>query len=249
MSSKQVIDRERTSRGVIARLEECTEAARSGGEEVMTPHLGRGERVPDLVMFLVLLGRMLRAAIEGMIAADRVHEQELADDAAVRASRDRAHAACYALVVSIRKLIEAGFGDVGLKTLSLWDPCPNDPQGTLSYARSLAAALASDTDLGAPRIRSVRLDRAALAAELGGLCDALDREIGRVASEDGAAKTTQAQKDAAIAAHDRALRNATQLGVAVLQLAGHDALAERVRPTVRRERSEPEPEPAQPDAE
>jgi hypothetical protein len=244
MASKQVIDRERSSRTVVAVLEEHGPQAGKGAKAALDPLVRPGERALDVSGLVRSVARMLDRVTVALIDADRAHERELAGDSQARAVRDQAQRTVFELVVAVRNIVEANFGDVGLKTFGLWDRCPNDPQGTLSYARNFAAVLRDgNVALPAPRTRNVRFDRDALGSELGDAVSALHKSIGSVAREESAAKGTQAKKDAAMAAHDRAFRIATSLGTAVFQLGGLDDLADRIKPSTRRPGTLDRPQP------
>ncbi|UJR79029.1 hypothetical protein [Sandaracinus amylolyticus] len=235
MASKQVIDRERSSRTVVATLERYAPEAGQGVRAASSELLGRREVMPDIELVIRIAARALERSTSELIDADRAHDREINGDSHAREERDRAHRAVYELVISVRGLVQASFGDVALKTLGLWDPSPPDPQGTLTYARNLADVL-GDTAvaLPAPRIEHVRFDREGLAMDLVTKVDVLRTAMALVAREESAAKGTQARKDAAMAAYDRTFRIAANLGVALFQLGGLDELADRIKPSPRR---------------
>lgn len=235
MASKQVIDRERSSRAVVATLEQYADEAGQGAGAALDELLARGERKVDVAVIVRLVGRMLTGTTASLVEADREHERELAGDSQAREQRDVAHRELYQLVVVVRNAVLANFGEVGAKTLGIGEPCPSDAQGTLSYAAGLVASLKErDATMPKPRTPNVRFERAALAIELSGKVDALSTSMAAVAREDSAAKGTQARKDAAMAAFDRAFRIATSVGTSLFLLAGMDEIADRIKPSTRR---------------
>ncbi|AKF08381.1 hypothetical protein [Sandaracinus amylolyticus] len=235
MASKQVIDRERSSRTVVATLERYAPEAGRGAHDAIRAVLELREVMPDVELMIRVAARTLERRTAELRDADRAHEHEINGDPRVRDERDRVHRGLYQRVISVRGIVQANFGDVGLKTLGLWDPSPPDPQGTLTYARNLAAALAApSTVMPEPLIAEVGFERDALAADLRARVDVLQAAVDHVAREESAAKGTQSRKDAAMAAYDRTFRIATSLGMALFQLGGLEQVAERIKPSPRR---------------
>src|SRR4051794_31933917 len=90
MSSKQVIDREKSAAAVVAVGETQSAAAGAALAKLFKPHLQKGESLPDLPLLMLLLARAIDAAKTAMANADSAHEAELGDDDAFRRARDTA---------------------------------------------------------------------------------------------------------------------------------------------------------------
>ncbi|MSP63534.1 MAG: hypothetical protein EXR72_24960 [Myxococcales bacterium] len=88
MASKLVTDREKSTRAVRAAVDTHCEAIATTLEKVLSPHLRKGEKMPDTALLARLVGRSLGADNEALARADKAHEAELADDAAPRTKRD-----------------------------------------------------------------------------------------------------------------------------------------------------------------
>lgn len=235
MPSKQVTDRSRSA-GIVGTNAE-TYAAEVGARTVaqLSPFLQAGEAVPDTALLLRLLARFLASKSTALEDADRAHEAEISDDAAPRAERDSAEVELRETTVEFRDAIGAKYGEVGLRTLGVYEAAPSHALPLTHYVRDFHAALIDDRRAltGSVR-RGVHIDRAAMAAELLPLLERLEGALRVVAQEAAELHITKTAKDRAFEENDRtftAVANATQ---GLLMLAGRKDLAERVRPSRRR---------------
>ena len=119
MASKLVTDREKSSRAVAAAEETHAGEIARGFASELAPYLKSGEAMPDVALLMRLIGRRITSDTTGLVAADDVHEQELADDAAPREARDEAALRVRAVLVDGRAAIDAAFGPAGLRKLRL----------------------------------------------------------------------------------------------------------------------------------
>ncbi|UJR80764.1 hypothetical protein [Sandaracinus amylolyticus] len=249
MSSKQVADRDKSARAVVAAITQHRDAVEAALTATLSPYLERGERMPDVGLLLTLIGRRLSALAGDLTTADRAHERELADDPAPRQRRDEAVAAVRRIVVALRGTVESNHGDAGLQALGLWDPPPADPSRLRLYGEALVESLlGDDVVLPAPESDAIAFDRAKLARRLRAPLDALADALADVTREEKEADTTQLTKNAAMNAHDHAFPRLAGLLAALARAVGLDDLAARMRPSGRRagvlaEPDEPAPAP------
>ncbi len=84
MPSKDVMDRIKMAHGLTVIIEQLTESVGEGLDEQLSPHLRPGEATPDLELVQRLMGRLVMARLEVLIAAHEVYGDafmELDDDA------------------------------------------------------------------------------------------------------------------------------------------------------------------------
>lgn len=244
MPSKQVTDRQKNARTVLAALSthESALARDLGGQ--LAPHLARGESLPDLALLLSLIGRSLSQATDALVAADTAHEAELRDDAEPRAARDEVADQLRTELVDLRATVLGLYGNPGLVALALQGETPRDPVVLSRFATDVLRACTAPATLPSPKVRGAKLDLKELAGLLGPLCKSLDAHLSAVAREEREAQVTLSQKNAALEHFDRTFSAAASLLSALLLTAGQADLAARVRPSPRRGGvSDPDPTP------
>ena len=235
MPSKQVTDRSRSAGIVGTNAETYAGEVGAGANAQLSPFLHAGEVMPDTALLLRLMARLLASKSTGLEDADSAHEAEISDDAAPRAERDAAEVELRETTVEFRDAIRAKYGDVGLRTLGVYEAAPSHPLPLLHYVRDLHAALIDGgrTLTGSTR-RGVQIDRAAMAAELLPLVERLDTALRAVTQEAAELHITKTAKDRAFEENDRAFAGVANAAEGLLTLAGRKDLADRVRPSRRR---------------
>ncbi len=235
MPSKQVNDREKSNRAVVA-------AAQSHGHEIgkavattLTPYLEKNESMPDVELLVRLIGRALRSSGVALANADAAHAAELGDDTTPREQRDAAAESIRSVLVDLRDAVATAYGAAGLRKLGLAEVVPVDPTALATKAHSVREALLSnDVKLPAPRRAALKIDRKGFATELGADLPALETALETVAREQREAAVTQAAKNDAMATHDKSFSRYAGLIAALAASGGLDALAGTIRPSVRR---------------
>ncbi|WP_441289159.1 hypothetical protein ACSRUE_46555 [Sorangium sp. KYC3313] len=233
MPSKLVTDRQKSANSVVASGE--THAGRIAAEleALLSPHLRKGEKMPDVSLFTHIVARALAEARDRMVAADEAHQAELADDAAPREARDEAAAALYTELTELREWLTGLYGAAALARLGFTDATPRDPAQLERFAGEVARALGA-RDLPKPRRKGIRWDTEETVLRIEGLRGALRGHLKDVAREAREAEATLLAKTAAIAAYDDRFSRAATFLVGLFRLAGHPELAARVRPSSRR---------------
>lgn len=235
MTSKQVVDRGRTSTRVTTTGETNRDEIASGLAAKFEPLLEPGETLPDTAFFVTLAGRLLTKTHAQLNAADRAHEAELSDDPAVRSERDVAAGALRNTVTDLRAAVTAIGGTAALQALSIPAGLPSDILGLERYAAGFHAALVDPERVVINTSRAgLSLDRAAMAAVLQPELARLQAAFRDVAKEAAELGVTQTAKDKALAAHDKTFSGVANILEGLLTLAGRDDLADRVRPSARR---------------
>lgn len=235
MPSKQVTDREKSARAVAAAANTHAATVAASVEELLRQHLQKSEKMPDVGLLLVLVGRSIEAAFATLKAADKAHENELSDDAAPRERRDAAAESVRGTMVDLRAAIESAYGVDGLRALGIDAAVPEDPSVLAAVAERASTGIdKAQAKLPPPRRRGVKVDLAPFAEDLGTALPKLNKALSEVAREEREAEATLANKWTAMEKNDRTFARAASFLSAAAALGGHDEIAARVRPSGRR---------------
>lgn len=249
MPSKQVLDRQKLARAVLAAASTHSDVIVRELGTLLQAQLGRGESLPDVAFLLTLLSRSLASATETLVAADVAHETELRDDAEPRAARDELVDQLRSELIDLRTTVLGLYGTPGLVALALVGETPRDAVALSRFAWAVVQACSAPAALPSPKVRGAKLDLNEIAALLSPLCKQLDAQLTTVAREEREAQVTLATKNAAQERFDQTYGAVASLLSALLVAAGQPELASRVRPSLRRGSSqdeEPAPSPSPP---
>ena len=232
MSSKQVVDRQRSADSVIAAGETNADSIQEALAARARAYLKKGEEAPDFAALVRLSCAMLGAAKASMVEKDEAHAAELGDDAPVREERDEARTALYDELVTLREvLIGAYGGPVASKVFA--GSTPEDPVVLTRYAGEVADRL-QKVKLPASRIKGAKLDVAETAASLRDKRAELEQHLKAVQREVREAQKTLDAKNAAMTAYDETFGGVATTLSGLLRLSGKAELAAKVRPSIRR---------------
>lgn len=232
MSSKLVAARGKSTRSVVIAAEIHAVDLAAALRRELTPHLAKGEVLPDIALVSRLLSRRLQAGLARLYAADRAHELELGDDPGPREARDEAADRVRSSLVNLRDAVSTAYGRSGLKKLALTEAIPIDPAAIAARAETTTALL-RDESIKLPKSR-LTIDRKGFSDEISAGAKALVRALAGVASEERRAAATQSEKSEAMAAHDRRFSLSATLLAALASFGGLDDLAAGLRPSARR---------------
>lgn len=233
--AKQVTDRESSAESVAAAADTHTDKVREAFEAQFSKYLHKKESMPDIGLALTLVGRALRTSSEALVEASRLHDAELADDAAPREARDTSTAELVTLTVGIRSAVDTVYGQAGLKALGLDGRTPTDSKAILEHARNLGQRLGDPKLVWPKPLRSgVKLQPEVWIAELKAPVARLEAARKDVAREEREAQATGDTKAKAMSAHDAIFSRGAGFVSAALSLIGEDDLADRTRPSTRR---------------
>jgi hypothetical protein len=233
--AKQVVDRDRSSRIVGAAVTQHSTGIGAAMGDALAPYLKRGEVMPDFALFLTLAGRLVTDRSATLVRSSAAHEAEASDDAEPRARRDASEAVVRQRMSAIRTTVQGTFGDLGLRTLGMWEALPSGPDALANYAQNvekllrqpglaLQSVLPEDASTFLPKKHADAL-RPLLAA--------LETALGDVARERSELDTTLLAKNQAMAAHDRDFVRFGGLIEQAARAAGLVELADRIRPSGR----------------
>ncbi len=232
MASKQITDREKSARAVVAVGETHSEAAATALSKVLKPHLAKGEALPDIGLLLMLVSRALDASKTRMVEADAAHEAELGDDEPVRRARDEAASTLSGKIIELREVLTGVYGGATARAVFA-GPTPEDPVVLSRFAGEVATQLGR-VKLPAPRIKGAKLDIAETTSALQEHSAMLDTHLKGVARELREAQATLDTKNQAMAAYDETFSGVATTLTGLLRVAGKADLAARVRPSTRR---------------
>lgn len=251
MASKQVIDRQKQAQLVLSTGETHAAILSTRLQAELTPHLQRGEKLPDFTLTAQLFLRWLGQAEAALVAADLTHERELADDAEPRRARDEAAAAVRDQLIELRDLAEVLYGPATVQALGMTGETPTDAVALSRQAAAVLSALAG-LKLPKPRRKGAELSPKEIETELRTAATALDKALAAVSRETREAQVSQSARDQAVTEYDRRYGATTAVLSALLAASGEQALADRLRPPAGRRRrgaenpddpSPPEPAP------
>lgn len=243
MVSKLVVDRDKSSRSVQAIAEAQLPVISKGIGAYLAPVLKDGEEVPDVETLIRLFLRRLAGDTDGMKAADSLDAQEDADLGAARSEHDKASEALRNALVETREVATAVVGTGGAKLLGFDGPTPSVPIAMETLAGTVATRLRDEARRPEPRSPKISWDPPAIAADLDAAREARAASAKNVREEERQGQVSQDDKDQAIERYDDSFRRAAGLITTLFEVAGHDALADKVRPSrVRPGRTDVEPE-------
>lgn len=237
MPSKEVTDRAKSAKAVVASIEAHSSAASAAITARFKRVLRKGESMPDVAFTLSLFGRLLEVDSAALVAADDAHEDEKADDAAPRKVRDDSAAQVREAGVHARDGVATVFGEETLARLGMASPPPavTDGHALVRWASNAAAKL-DDAKITLPKAkkRGVTVDRAALAEGIREGLPALEASLVDVERERRELETTQTAKNAAMERNDQSFALVANVTSAVLDAAGMPDQAAKVRPNPKR---------------
>jgi hypothetical protein len=244
MYSKMVNDRQRTTRMVVEAA--FTHAVAVGARLDATlvaplPEEGTGGWAGRINV----LGRTLQAGSDTLVAADRAHEAEKADDVAVRLELDEAIEGLYREVVDLRTGLEAVAGTEAMVQAGLTGTTPREPVALARLGQALHTALPTLAAVPSVR-RGLTFDASSYELPLAKALARLDSALGAMRREERELEATLVAKNRALAEHDTRFLQIARVLESLFRLAGFDELADRVRPSIRRPGQVENPPPEAP---
>lgn len=231
-SSKMVRNRQRAAAIVVQAAE--THADQVGAQldqrlAPVPPENGAG----SAAAMVRRLGQTLLASIERLVAADRAHEAEKADDAGVRRELEEAIEELYREAVDFRAGFEAAVGAPAVTATGLVGTTPLEPIALVRFAEVLHDRLPELAAMPATR-RGVTFDALSFGAPLSAALERVGRAQEAVRREQRELEATLVAKNRVMAEHDACFLHIARTLESLFRLAGFHELADRVRPSVRR---------------
>lgn len=235
MGMKEINDRAKDARAVVASLEANAEQVGEGFAAALARHLQRGEEMPDVGLVFRLLGRDLSARSSAAVSAATTHEDELLDDPPWRAKRGAALVEARGVLTDLRDALTTAYGEEAAAKLGLASPPSFDPAVLAETGANVLKKLRDPkTKLPPRRRRGVAVKLEDFAEDLEPPLTRLQEAVSAVAREVREGEKTQTAKDESTLHFDGGFSAITALAVAGYQYAGLDPLADRLRPVARR---------------
>lgn len=215
--------------------------------EVFQQDTEEGQTTPDVLPFVDGLLRRLRSALNDLIEAEKVHLDELADDAGYRKLRDDAVTDVRRVVLDLRGLFRAAFGPIKAQEAGFEKEVASDPVALLRQTNRLLDNLGrDDLDLPPSQYEGVTVTPALFVTQLEPQVKVLREAMNHVVQEEGEAQGTQVAKNRALQAFAETYVLFLHILQAAFRMAGKPELAARLRRTVRRSRRSGDAEPVLP---
>jgi hypothetical protein len=246
-SSKMVRDRERAAAIVIQATVTHADQVGAQLDQQLAP-LPPGGGDDNTAALIRRLGQTLQVSIDGLVAADRAHELEKADDPGVRQELEDSVEAVYREVVDFRAGLEAATGTAGTTSAGLVGATPHEPVALARLGQALVGRLPELASVPATR-RGVAFDAMSYSTPLSTALDRMALAQQAVRREQRELEVTMVAKNRVMAAHDACFLNIARTLESLFRLAGFQELADRVRPSTRRPglvENDPDRQPAPP---
>ena len=232
--SKQVTDRQRSSRAVLAAIKEHKDVIAAAQRALLEGAAARlGQPAVDVGAYLEQCADTLKYGMQLLTAASAAHTQEALDDSEPRERRDRCERALRDHLTPVRKVVDGIYGDPGLRTLGFWEPLPSTVDVLLNYAETVVDALKRPGLVLAPVLATgaTQFDAAAHAAVLEPLVANLRTALADVSREAAELSTTLIAKNKALEINDRNFISIAGIVERMARGAGLGEVADRIRPS------------------
>ena len=226
--TKMVTHRDRSTTAVVAAATTHAPVVTQG----LAPLLG-AEAATAANTLLKASAEHLSKHRDALVAAESAHAAELADDGPARKERDAAIASLRDTVINVREVAPVAASAGYAVSVGLTGATPEDASTLVRQAQYVAGKLSS-TPVPPSRLPGYTFPAAEFANQLKTGADRLDAAVKKVAGEGKENAETQLARDNALAAYDEAFQTVANLTTALLEAAGLDELAGKVRPSSRR---------------
>lgn len=184
MTSKRVLQQQRSVVSVAAALDTHGPRVSSALHALLAPLLEPGESMPDLLLVLRLLNRLTQRRLDHLITADQALAVERVQDDSARAARDRLTKTLYEALTDLSEVVGFIYGDRARAMLHLDGTTPRDHTTLCARAALTADALSSASlSLPPPKRANVPFDAASHARDLRAHITALTQAITAVAAD------------------------------------------------------------------
>ena len=231
MASRLVVLSQRLTSAVQAGLSVFRREVTPLLDARVAPFLAEGETGFDFLLLQRVLGRMIAASRDRLIAADKANIDELSDDVAPRSVRDDVVDAVRQKLIDIRRIAEVLFGTVhAVEIVAVDGSTALQPEFLWRQAEhTLSRLRAPDLRLPAPSTSALSFDPLTFADELEPLVTALRQAIDGVEVDRREAAVSVEAKHEAMAEHDQLIGACGRILVGFYRLAGRPDLADRMR--------------------
>jgi hypothetical protein len=232
--SKMVNNRKVTGERVILAIDchgpECIPEAERKLNEV-----SNGTNTVTLQPLFDQMKQVLKNAVDAVVRSDLNVAQETADDPAVRQERDNAQGETVENASSIKKLISGAYGDSVIADYGFAEVIPTNPDQLVTYGKNLVELLRAKPFTRALKPGAVTLDPSSIALIIENSTLKLEQALSNVKTEEKELELAIRDRTRAIAEWQETYVFVATVVAAMFRYAGRADLAEKVRPTVRKE--------------
>ncbi len=229
-------DRRKSSLSVESSVEIHGEQIASDLEQGNAARLQEGEVMPPFLMILLFLQRMLATARESLISAAARHLVEIDGDNKTRRRRDELNKRLEEKGRWIRDVLDRIFGEgASLEIAGLDRRTAQEPVDILAQTERIMERLRTmDIETLRPKLEGFDMSPERLIAALEPDYRELSAVVQELNRENRRSDATLIAKNQAIEENDRIFRDCASILAGVYRLAGHEELARRVTPSIRR---------------
>jgi len=236
MRMKMVRDRRKSARGVESSVDVHGGEVAVNAAAFFAGWLKPGETMPCFLMLFELLRRVLASARERLVSAAARHLREIDGDDKARRLRDELKARLESKGRRLRDVLDALYGDgSGLEMAGLDRQIAREPVDLLGQTERIIERFSGNgPEVGEPELGGFDLTPKSLVDDLEPDYEQFSKVVDRLTREDRKSDATLILKDEAMKEYDRIFRLTAGIIAAFFSLAGHEELARRVIPSVRR---------------
>lgn len=229
-------DRRKSSLSVESSVEIHGEQIASGLERDFSDRLPEGEAMPPFLIILQFLQRLLATARESLVGTAARHLTEIDGDNKARRRRDELNQRLEVKGRRIRDVLDRIFGDgAGLELAGLARRTAQEPVDMLAQTERIIERLRTmDIEAQRPELPGFAMDPESLIAGLEPDYRELTEVVQELNRENRRSDATLIAKNEAMTENDRIFRYCASILAGVYGLAGHEELARRVTPSIRR---------------
>ena len=205
-------------------------------EEFFADKLQEGETMPPFLVVLLFLQRLLAGACESLVSAAAEHLAEVDGDNKARRRRDVLKERLAVKGRRLRDVLDGLLGHgAGLEIAGLDRRSAKETVDVVAQTERIIERFgAIDTETPRPDLAGFAIDPAAMIADLQPDYDELRELVEELSRENRRSDATLVAKNQAMEEYDRTFRLVASIVAAYYSLAGHEELAQRVTPSIRR---------------
>ncbi len=236
MRDKMIRNRRKSCLAVETSVEIHGAQVASDLEQFFADKLQEGETMPPFLIILLFLQRLLTGACEGLVNTAAEHLKEVDGDSKARRRRDVLKERLSVKGRRLRDVLDGLLGrGAGLEIAGLDRRSAQETVDVVAQTERIIERFgALVTETVRPDLAGFSVDPAAMIADLQPDVDELRELVEELNRENRRSDATLVAKNKAMEEYDRTFRLVASMLAAYYTLAGHEELAQRVAPSIRR---------------